>query len=68
MRQNTFSLTAGIVFLLIAAGHLLRVVLGATFVVAGVAVPMWASVLAVIVMGYLSFQGFRLGRKAAAGT
>ena len=64
MSQKTFSLTAGVVFLLIALGHLLRVVFRVTFVVAGVAVPMWASALAVIVMGYLAFEGFRLGRKA----
>ena len=63
MRQKTFSLTAGVVFLLIALGHLLRVALRATFVVEGVAVPMWASVLAMIVMGYLAYEGFRLGRK-----
>jgi hypothetical protein len=64
MRQKTFSLTAGVVFLMITLGHLLRVALGATLVVEGVAVPMWASVLAVIVMGYLTYEGFRLGRKS----
>ena len=63
MPQKTFSLTAGVVFLLIALGHLLRVALGATFVVEGVAVPMWASVLAMIVMGYLAYEGLRLSRK-----
>ena len=63
MRQKTFSLTAGVVFLLIALGHLLRVALGATLVVEGVAIPMWASVLAMIVMGYLAYEGLRLSRK-----
>ena len=63
MRQETFSLTAGVVFLLIALGHVLRVALRATFVVEGVAVPMWASVLAVIFMGYLAYEGLRLSRK-----
>jgi len=64
MSQKTFTLTAGGVFLLIALGHLLRVVLGATFVVEGFAVPMWVSGLAVAVMGYLAFAGFRLGKAA----
>ena len=67
MSQRTFSLLAGVVFLLIAVGHLLRVLLGATFVVAGVAVPMWASMLAVVVMGYLGSEGFRLSRKPKSG-
>ncbi len=60
MSQKTFALTAGVVFLLIALGHLLRVVLGATLVVEGFAVPMWVSVLAVVVTGFLAFEGFRL--------
>lgn len=68
MNQRTFSLTAGMVFLVIALGHLLRVVFRVTLVVAGVAAPMWASVLAVIIMGYLAFEGFRLWRKSRAGT
>ena len=65
--QRTFSLIVGVVFLLIALGHLLRVALGASFVVEGVAIPMWPSVLAVIVMGYLAFEGFRLGSKPKSG-
>ncbi len=67
MSQKAFSLVAGIVFLLIALGHLLRAVLGATFVVAGVAVPVWGSVLAVILVGYLAFEGFRLSRISQSG-
>jgi len=61
--QRTFSLVVGVVFLLITFGHLGRVVSGATLVVEGVAIPMWPSVLAVIFMGYLAFEGFRLARK-----
>ena len=67
MNQRTFSLTAGVVFLIIAVGHLLRVLLGMTFVVASTAVPIWPSVLAVILMGYLAFEGFRLGKNPRAG-
>ena len=64
MCQKTFSLTSGVVFLLIALGHLLRVVLGATFIVESVAVPIWASAVAVVIAGYLAFQGFRLSSKS----
>jgi len=67
MSQRTFSLIVGVVFLLIALGHLLRVALGATLVVEGIAVPMWPSILAVIVMGYLAFEGFRLSKKPKSG-
>jgi hypothetical protein len=62
MNQKSFSLIVGVIFFLIAVGHLVRVVFGATFVVAGLAIPMWPSVLAVIVMGYLAFEGFRLSK------
>jgi len=68
MSQRTFSLVVAVVFLLIAVGHLVRVVLGATFVIEGMAVPMWPSVLAVIVMGYFAFEGFRLSCKPRSGT
>jgi hypothetical protein len=67
MSQRSFSLIVGVVFLLIALGHLVRVVLGATLVVAGVSVPMWPSVLAVIVMGYLAYEGFQLSSKSKPG-
>ena len=67
MSQRTFSLIVGVVFLLIAVGHLVRVVLGATFGVEGMAIPMWPSVLVAIVMGYLALEGFRLSGKPKSG-
>jgi hypothetical protein len=63
MSHGTFSLVAGVVFALIAVGHLVRVALGATFVVEGYAVPMWPSILVVVLFGYLAFEGFRLSSK-----
>ena len=59
MSQKIFLLVAGVIFLLIALGHLLRIVLGVTFVVHGSSVPMWASGLAAIVMGYLAYEGLK---------
>ncbi len=67
MSQRTYTLTAAIVFLLIALGHLLRVVFEATFVVEGFAVPMSVSLLAVVVMSYLAYQGLRLGKTPKSG-
>jgi hypothetical protein len=62
MSPRAFSLTAGIVFLLIAVGHILRVLFAVSFVVAGIEIPTWASVLATIFMGYLAYEAFRQGR------
>jgi len=64
MGHKTYSLTAGVVFLLIALGHLLRVIFRATLVIAGVSISMAASVIAVIVVGYLAYEGLRLGGKS----
>ena len=64
MSQYAFSLTAAIVFLLIALGHVLRVLFRVTFVVYEIPVPMWASGIAVVVMGFLAYEGFRLAGKS----
>ena len=64
MSQHAFEITAAIVFLLIAVGHIFRVIFGVPFVVYSVPIPMWASGIAVVIMGYLAFEGFRLARKA----
>ena len=64
MSQHHFSLIAGVVFLAIALAHVLRLVFGVSFVVQEMPVPMWASGLAVTVMGYLAYQGFRLAKKS----
>jgi hypothetical protein len=43
--------------------HLARVVFGVSFVVQEIAVPMWASVVAVVITGYLAYEGFHFSRK-----
>ena len=62
MSPNAFSLTAGIVFLLIAVAHLLRIVLGMPVVIQGVPIPVWASGIAVVFMGFLSYEGFHCSK------
>ncbi len=42
------SLIAAILMLLIALGHLMRIIVGANFVVNAIEVPMWPSVVAMI--------------------
>jgi hypothetical protein len=63
MSERAFSLTVGIVFLLIAVAHLLRIVFDAPVVVQDVAIPLWASGVAVVVTGFLSYEGFHFARK-----
>jgi threonine/homoserine/homoserine lactone efflux protein len=67
MSQKTFSLVAGVVFLLVALGHALRVAFGASVVIQNTPIPMWVSWVALIVAGYLAYQGFRLSRKSLTG-
>jgi hypothetical protein len=64
MGEHAYSLTAGIVFLLVALGHLARIIMGLPVVVQGVSVPVWASVVALVVTAFLSYEGFHLARKA----
>jgi hypothetical protein len=65
MSQKTFDLVAGIFFLLIAVGHLLRVLFGWSVNIGGFTVPMWGSWLALVVIGYLAFVGLRASRASS---
>ena len=63
MSHRVFSLTAGVIFGLIALGHILRVAFALVWTVDGRAIPMWASWVALLLAGYLAFEGFRLAQK-----
>lgn len=64
MSEKAFALTVGIVFLLIALGHLIRVLSGAQFVVSEISIPVWPSLVAILVTGFLSYEGFHFARKS----
>ena len=64
MNQRSFSLVAGIIFVLIAILHLLRIIFGWEAVIAGWAVPHWVSWVAVVIAGYLGYEGLRLSKGA----
>jgi hypothetical protein len=64
MSQQIFSRTAGAVFLLITLLHALRLMFDWEAVLDGRALPMWMSWVAVVVAGYLAFQGFRLSHRS----
>jgi hypothetical protein len=62
--QQSFSLLAGIIFTIIALLHLLRIIYGWDPVVEGWTVPQWISWVALIVSGYLGYEGLRLAIKS----
>jgi hypothetical protein len=69
MRQ--YALVSGTLFSLLAVMQLVRLLLRWPVQVAGVAVPLWPSVLAVVITGGLAIWAFRVAshaRTAGAGT
>lgn len=62
MNQKTFSLTVGVLFLIFALVHLVRVAFGFSVVVDGFSIPRWASGIAVVISGYLAYEGLRRAR------
>ena len=62
MKQKTFTLTVGMVFVIVAALHVLRLVLGWQAVIGNWNVPLWISWLAIAVSGCLAYTAFTLGR------
>lgn len=59
MSQRAFALTAGVIFLIIAFGHWMRVALRISLVVEGAVFPQWPSAVIGIVFGYLAWTGLR---------
>ena len=67
MKQKTFSMVAGVLFVLVAVGHALRISRGTLVIVDNVSIPMWVSWIGLVVAGYLAYEGIRLARKAPSG-
>ncbi len=63
MNQKKYSLITGVFFLMIAVLHLLRLVFSWEAVIGGWTVPLWLSVVAFVIAGYLAYEGFRLSKK-----
>lgn len=62
MKQKTFNLVVGVIFLLIALLHVLRLLWGWEAAIGGWEVPMGLSWVALVVSGYLAYTAFRLGK------
>ena len=64
MSQRTYSLICGTIFLIVAGGHLLRLIFGWEVSIAGWTAPAWLSIVGLIIPGLLSAVGFSLASKA----
>ena len=64
MSQKTFSLVAGLIFLLIAVMHVLRLAFRWEVALNGWVVPLWVSGVAIVITAYLAFEGLKLGGRS----
>ena len=60
MTVRTYAVVSSIIFVLVALLQLLRLVMQWDVVIDGWHLPLWASLIAFLVAGFLSFAGFRL--------
>ena len=58
MNQKTFSIIAGVIFLLIAITHVLKLVLGWDVKIQGASLPNLFSYVAIVIFGMLGCAGF----------
>ena len=66
MGPKSFSVAAGIIFLIIALLHALRIFYGWEAVIGGFVVPKWVSWIALVIFAYLSYAGLSAGRTMLA--
>ena len=64
MNTKTYSLVTGVIFLIIAVMHALRIVYGWEAMIGGWAVPIWFSWIGVLLAGFLSYTGITSSRKS----
>ncbi len=63
MNQTTYMRFSGIVFLVIAIAHAWRVLFQIPVQAGGWSVPLWLSVVAVCIAGFMAYHGLRLSRR-----
>ena len=62
MKQKTYLQVSGLVFGIVAVIHLARLLVGFDVNFAGWSIPPGASVIGLIVAGYLSYSAFKLAK------
>lgn len=68
MNQRSYSLIAGIIFSIVAFVHALRIIYSCEVLIGGWSVPQWVSWVALLVTGFLGYEGRRLAKKPKAAT
>jgi len=64
MSQKTFCVIAGLIFLIVAIGHAMRLAFRWEAMMGGWVVPMGVSWVGVFVAGFLAFEGLKLSRSS----
>jgi len=62
MSVKTFLRVSGVIFLVVAVVHLLRLVFQWEVILAGWPAPVWLSAVAFAIAAALAFEGFRLSK------
>lgn len=62
MKQKTFIQTSGAIFAVVAVVHLSRLVLGWQVTLGNWQVPMWMSLVGIVVGGYLAYNAYRISK------
>lgn len=60
MKQKTYNQVTCTIFIVVAALHVLRLVLGWDVVFAGWEIPIWFSIVGAIAGGYLAWSAYKL--------
>lgn len=63
MTSKQFGYVASVIFAIVGAAHLWRVIAGSPITIGTQGVPMWPSWIAIIVAGLLSWQGCVVARR-----
>lgn len=63
MSRKSYIIVTAVFFLIVAFLHLLRLIIGWEITMEGWSVPRWLNFIALIITGYLAYEGFRLSRR-----
>lgn len=63
MNRNTYISASAVVFTIVVIVHVYRAVAGLPLMIGDTSIPLWASWLAVIGIGYLAVSGFKLRKR-----
>lgn len=63
--ERTLLTVTGIIFLVVALAHLLRLMFGLQLILGGFEIPLWLSWAGVLVAAYLSYASFHFSRRSA---